>query len=56
MIYSILCIFSGIGSIFFSIKFKHKDKNLWDGSTTVKGLVGGCILLFIGIITFVKGW
>ena len=56
MIYSISSIIVGIATLFFVFKLRIRDKNMWDTSTTIKGFVGGIILIVLGIITLFKGW
>ncbi len=56
MVYSMLLIFIGITVLFFAFKLRKRDKNLWDTSTTIKGLLGGFILIVIGVLTLFKGW
>ncbi|WP_171032298.1 hypothetical protein [Polaribacter aestuariivivens] len=56
MIYSLVCFIIGVVVLFFAIKLHSKKDNLWDNSTTLKGILGGIILIILGFITLFKGW
>ena len=56
MIYNLLSILIGVITLYFVFKLNKKDDNLWDISTSLKGLVGGLGLTIVGLITLFKGW
>jgi len=56
MVYSLLSILIGVITLYFVFKLNKKDNNLWDISTSLKGLVGGLGLIIVGLITLFKGW
>ncbi|TDQ28753.1 hypothetical protein DFQ07_1133 [Tenacibaculum caenipelagi] len=56
MIYSLLFILIGIVVLFYVFKLSKTDNNLWDISTSFKGLIGGLGFIIVGLITLFKGW
>ena len=56
MIYNLLSILIGVITLLFVFKLHKKDDNLWDVSTSLKGIVGGLGLIIVGLITLFKGW
>ncbi len=54
LIYSILCILGS--SIYLSYLFTRKEENLnfWDKSMKIRGVLGGIVLFWVGIIMLYK--
>ncbi|SEE29579.1 hypothetical protein SAMN04487765_2043 [Tenacibaculum sp. MAR_2010_89] len=49
MPYGLLSILLGIIIILLAYKLSKRDKNLWDKSTTFKGVVAGFLLIIFGL-------
>jgi hypothetical protein len=44
MIYSFIYLLIGVLALLFAIKLHSEKDNLWDNSTTIKGILGGLIV------------
>lgn len=57
ILWSILTMVVGISAIIYTYKNANSKKDdIWDKTMTIRGYVGGILVLTIGVITLMRGW